>query len=417
MALLAMVAAPCAHGSTTRAPDRSSAAERLRVIETQRQAETARQADLDVQSADAASQLEITTSAMIELAGTIQGHERRLTALEAQTARLSVERTNALLRLNAERGEVAELLAALLSLARRPPALALVQPRSALDTARTAGLLQSMLPVLEQRTAALRQRLAAFAQLNRQYLVEQARFRAELAALKDNQLRLDALQRERRRQRLSLAGAQAASSARLDAISNEARSLQALLKVLDAQADLRQRLEALPGPRLRPRRLGRVAAAAPAPAATRDLGGSVATGGETALASAPPPSDLARGRLPVAGRLVSRFGDAGEGGLAAKGVSIAARGGAQVVAPAGGRILFAGAFRGYGQLLIIAHGEGYHLLLAGFDHIDATAGAQVRAGEPVGVMGNGDATTLYFEVRRDGQSIDPLVWLARPAHG
>ena len=98
----------------------------------------------------------------------------------------------------------------------------------------------------------------------------------------------------------------------------------------------------------------------------------------------------------------------------AKGISIRTRAGAQVVATFDGQIVYAGEFRGYGQILIIDHGQRYHTLLAGLDRIDAEIGQWVLAGEPVAVMGarsEGDPE-LYLELRRTGQPINPLPWLA-----
>jgi len=128
------------------------------------------------------------------------------------------------------------------------------------------------------------------------------------------------------------------------------------------------------------------------------------------------PIKLSRGKLqyPVSGRIVERYGQATGDGLTSKGIKIASRPRAQVIAPFGGRVVFAGVFRRYGQLLIIEHGEGYHSLLAGLARIDSVIGQRVLLGEPVGVMGDADAVkrSLYLEFRRTGQPINPLPWMA-----
>jgi septal ring factor EnvC (AmiA/AmiB activator) len=119
--------------------------------------------------------------------------------------------------------------------------------------------------------------------------------------------------------------------------------------------------------------------------------------------------------MPARGRLIINYGaqEAGEA-TGSKGISIETRAFAQVVAPYDGRIAYAGAFRGYGQILIIEHGGRYHTLLAGLDRIDAIAGQWVLAGEPVGLMGRAENNDpmLYLELRRTGQPINPLPWLA-----
>ncbi len=126
--------------------------------------------------------------------------------------------------------------------------------------------------------------------------------------------------------------------------------------------------------------------------------------------------------MPARGQLVERFGDQTVTGTA-KGIRLRTRTGAQVVAPSDGRVVFAGPFRKYGQLLIIEHGEGYISLLAGMSRLDGVVGQWILAGEPVGVMKNSHARRnvaassdkapeLYIEIRRFGEPINPLPWLS-----
>jgi septal ring factor EnvC (AmiA/AmiB activator) len=117
---------------------------------------------------------------------------------------------------------------------------------------------------------------------------------------------------------------------------------------------------------------------------------------------------------PVSGRLIARFGQTNASGLAAKGIVIETGNAAQIVAPFDGRVVFAGPFQGYGQLLIIAHGEGYHSLLSGLGLIETRLGQTVLAGDSVGVMAStsGDRPRLYVELRRKGLPINPLPWLS-----
>ena len=128
----------------------------------------------------------------------------------------------------------------------------------------------------------------------------------------------------------------------------------------------------------------------------------------------PFPDARASLRIPARGRVVLRYGQSRADQGASKGISIRARGGAQVVAPYDGQVVYAGPFRRYGQILIIEHGGRYHTLLAGLDRIYAVVGQWLLAGEPVGVLGSPQSgrPELYFELRRAGQPINPLPWLA-----
>jgi murein DD-endopeptidase MepM/ murein hydrolase activator NlpD len=97
-----------------------------------------------------------------------------------------------------------------------------------------------------------------------------------------------------------------------------------------------------------------------------------------------------------------------------RGLLLDAPAGHGIVAPEGGRVVFAGPFRSYGQILIIDHGNDYHTLMAGFSHLDVQEGVIVRAGERIGSAGgvSGAPGRLYVEVRRRGVPVDPMPWLA-----
>jgi len=118
---------------------------------------------------------------------------------------------------------------------------------------------------------------------------------------------------------------------------------------------------------------------------------------------------LGRPKLPVLGHIRVAYGETDSLGDRSEGIEIETRPSAVVVAPLPGRIRFAGPFRGYGQLLIVDHGNGYHSLIAGLGRIDRPVGREVMAGEPLGTMASASEGTpsLYFELRRHGTPVDP----------
>jgi septal ring factor EnvC (AmiA/AmiB activator) len=138
-------------------------------------------------------------------------------------------------------------------------------------------------------------------------------------------------------------------------------------------------------------------------------------------------------RAPSNGRIVHVFGASRGNGALHQGETITTRANATVLAPANGLIVYAGAFRSYGKVLILDAGGGYAIVLAGLDRIQTETGQTVLAGQPVGVMGDDQAPTseraenrsaddampapkssqqmLYWEVRRHDRPIDPRRWL------
>ena len=109
----------------------------------------------------------------------------------------------------------------------------------------------------------------------------------------------------------------------------------------------------------------------------------------------------------IPGRVLARLGEAA-GDLDGPGVTISTARGQPVAAPEDGRIVFAGAFRSYGLLLIIEHEREYHTLLWGFARLDVSLGEAVRFGQVVGIMGakGADPPVLHVERRRNGRPIN-----------
>ncbi len=135
------------------------------------------------------------------------------------------------------------------------------------------------------------------------------------------------------------------------------------------------------------------------------------------LPEAAPPGSFARLkgslRLPVKGTVTNRFGSPRQEGSTWKGLFIRSGTGNEVKAIAAGRVVFAEWMRGFGNLLIIDHGDAYLSIYGNNDALLKQVGASIKGGETVATVGNSGGNPdsgLYFEIRHQGQPIDPLKW-------
>jgi len=118
-------------------------------------------------------------------------------------------------------------------------------------------------------------------------------------------------------------------------------------------------------------------------------------------------------RLPLRGDITGRFGARRDGGPSWKGVFIRAAQGAEVRAVAPGRVVFAEWLRGFGNLLIIDHGDQYLSIYGNNEALLRQPGDRVGSGEAIATTGNSGGnpeTGLYFELRFQGRPFDPLTW-------
>lgn len=102
--------------------------------------------------------------------------------------------------------------------------------------------------------------------------------------------------------------------------------------------------------------------------------------------------------------------------LVRKGIDIDAPVGEGVRAVEKGRVVFADRFTGYGRMVIVDHGERYYTIYAHLSEIISKIGDELRRGEILGRVGDSDSLSgakLYFELRKDGRSVDPLPWLRK----
>ena len=366
--------------------------EALRQALAEGQVAAARSKQLDAEAAQAANAADKTEREAAALAARIQQNEAGIAAAEARIALVDRERATLRAELGAEQEPVVRLTAALQQFTRRPVALSVLRPGSVKQMVYTRVLLASAVPVIRQRTAHLREQLARSRELRQQASEFAAARRDETVQLGQRQQQLAALETQQRLASRDASGTAARESDRALALAEQARDLDTLIGELDRAGDLRRRLAALPGPVLRPLRPESARLAVVPSSAAEQAGGA-----------GPPPSPYL---LPVTGRTIAGFG-ASEGSGSSSGLTLAPRPGAQVVAPAAGRVAFAGPYRGYGRIVIIEHDGGWTSLVTGLARLDVQVGDRLVGGAPLGVAGQGQPT-ISLELRREGEPVNPL---------
>jgi septal ring factor EnvC (AmiA/AmiB activator) len=331
---------------------------------------------------EAREALRASETAISEAQRALARLEREAREARAQMAALAAEREARERALRARQASLGRLLAARM-LARldggAPAALRLVlSGDDPMAAARRLHYLDHLSRATAQAIAAHRQGLAELARL-RAALEARAR---ELAAIGERQRadreRLLAERRERRRV--------------LERLAAEVRRARREVSVL--AADERRLARVI-------EEIGKLLAARPG-AGHR----SAERAAEPSVSAAPFAALKGRLRLPVRGVLARQS-------RSAKGVFIRAPEGEPVRAVAAGRVVFADWMRGYGNLLIVDHGEDYLTVYGNNDALLKQVGETVAAGEPlaiVGASGGGEETGLYFEVRHLGRPLDPLGW-------
>jgi septal ring factor EnvC (AmiA/AmiB activator) len=318
---------------------------------------------------------------LIDTASRIQGLEREQSDLDDDITRLQAQDDALADGFARDRVSVTRLLAVLERLQHdMPPALA-VRPDDALAAARGSMLVGASLPPIYDQATALARRIeklrATRAQLVARRL-DAVKNAADLARAHDE---LAALSAEKDREAAGAANLYSGLAARLDQVAHQAADFAALVTRVDAL-----------------RRSAPDAAEDSIVTVTAENSGS---GG-----------GLAKSSLlePVAGTWVL----AGPENDKSPGITYATLPGAQVIAPADGKVLFAGPYHKEGQVLILEITTGYDIVLAGLGSVTVRLGDELLAGEPVGVMpSDGPGMRLYFELRQNGKGLDPEPWLTR----
>lgn len=415
-ALIVTVATALAVPAPAAAEGDGGAAKRLKQVESELDKGKAQAQEFDQKARQLAEDTQKLRHQMVDAAARIQGHERSVQELAAKVERLNALEKRKSAELASRRKQFAEVLMALQRIATFPPEALIARPMSPGDTVRSAVLLKSTVPAIEHKAVQLREEIRFVNETRDEAAKRQAELKGEREQLQTERKQMRILLARKEVLRRRAEAKSRAAEQRVETLAKEAGNLRDLLARLAERRKKAEQQRRREAEAVRKAHEARRAAGDKAPPTQTARAAPAAIPGGKPQDFPATPITKARGDLtvPVVGKLIGSYGERMHSGLTRKGLDFATPPKAQVVAPFAGQVVYAGKFRGYGLLLIIEHGEGYHSLMAGMDHIDASIGQWVLAGEPVGEMADsrGKNPILYLELRRDGQPVNPLPWLA-----
>lgn len=375
LAILASFATLALAGGWALAQESGGPSDARSLVAARRQADEARQrsALLERQAGQAKGEAEQAQTQASALAAQIEAAEADITAADARIRLIEDLRRQQRARLAEKQAPLIRLTAALQTMARRPPALALVQPGSLDDVVHVRALLASALPEIRARTAGLRAEVKRGDALRQDADLAVKALQASQRDLRQRRIALAQLEERQRARSETLAESAANEGERALALGEQARDLAAIEDTRQFQAQLRASLSVLPGPVPRP---------------------------VNPPQKTPHPSYL----LPVEGRLVTGTGEISDAGVHARGLTFETAPDRPVVAPAPGRIAYAGAFRSYGNVVVIDHGNGWLTAITNLGALAVKVGDRVTRGDALGRTGAA-ASRVSVELRHNGEPV------------
>jgi septal ring factor EnvC (AmiA/AmiB activator) len=352
-----------------------SSAQQLKSLSSELQQGQPQLASAKQKSDELATQAAVLRRKLVATAARIESLERQTVEADAQIVRLTAENASLSAGFANDRVAVTKLLGVLERLQHdMPPALAM-RPDDALGAARGAMLIGASLPPVYAQAARLSRRIDALKRTRLALEQQQAQAADTAARLNLARNELDELLAQKEKEAVAAAETYGTLKVQLEKLAREAADFQSLLtrvKALRQKADRSE--EGNPDQSV--------------VIVTAENTGSLGGLGKNSLLE------------PVVGAL--------ENG--SSGLSYVTRPGAQVIAPADGKVLYAGPYHKSGQVLILEITTGYDVVLAGLGRVTVKPNDQLLAGEPVGTMSPVD-DRLYFELRHGGRAQSPAPWL------
>lgn len=349
---------------------------------------------------------------MINAAKAIQNNEEKISKMEAELSKLQKDLKIATDGFLSEDKNLIRTLSALQNLALKPTEALFVQPLTPVETIRSAILLREAVPYLEANAKKIRQELLNIERKKNQVEKQVAQITSQKQIMEQEHERMKLLVQKKSKIRNSLEIETVKSKRKVETLANQANDLRDLLGKLENERKIKAQKQEEERKRLAKLREEEEQKLAEEKKVEQTQRADLIKYSPDIITEVGRGFVKAKGRLPMPARgpVIATFGEEKIKGVISKGLTIKTRNMAQVTSPFDGSVIFAGPFRGYGNLIIVDHGEGYLTLLAGLENMDVDLGQMLLAGEPVGQMPDNSEARLYVELRHHNQPIDPMSW-------
>jgi murein hydrolase activator len=356
------------------------------LAKTQEALKQSKQAEekIAAQQATLEAELRILQEKLVKLTRQLQQKDTQLEAVQRKLDKIEHELQEKEESFAVRRRKLDGLSRMAIRLSRTPPQAMVLMPVDGKNRMQAAHALSFLSAEMKIQAEKIQEEMSAIADLKETVEADKEKAEKMRDANQAEKKKFEALMKTRGQLRAKLAASRAREEKKIAQLARKANSLQELLVALEVESQKK-------------RMVGR--------GADKDVDSGAGIRGERGRLRS---FKSARGdiRAPVSGRVVEAYGVGGS-----KGIKIAARGSATVVAPFDAEVAYSGTFLNYGRMVILKHRGEYHTLLAGLARIDVQTGEFLLEGEPIGAMDGGEKKTLYVELRENNQPVNPASWI------
>jgi murein hydrolase activator len=372
IALISLVLTAAAAISVSAANEQEDALRlaKQRAAEAETRSETLRQ---EASSAEQAADRLVAQRAM--LSAEIDAANAQIAASRARIQIIASRQKQQQAIIAAASAPMLRLNAALQQMTNQPTSLMLAQPGARSDYVHLRAVMATVRPEIDRRTAAMRQQIARLRELRAQELLAVKTLNAAKLRLADRQTRLASVEANSRGRAGELSADAAFEFEQAIAQGERARDIVEDIDNMRISGDRANDLAMLNGPVLRP-------------------GNSNPAFGGSSIYMLPKNTSVLYG-----------FAELSQTGYRERGVRLALAPSAQMIAPAAGKVIYAGKYRSYGQIVIIDHGKGWSSLITDMAILSVAKGAAVSKSAPIGRVG-GENSSVGLELRRNGRPVD-----------